>query len=929
MNEIKFEVPVGFMSEPIRNLCHTLMRWLRTQGDSAQIVEDLLLRLIEEEDTGGSRRVNSVVFALAIDAWAKQANSRNAPQRAEALLQLMQDRHDGNPLRPPPRASHVSQVLAAWSFSSLSHAPQRAEQLLKWMEDERDRFPASVYSYTSVVHAYAKHGKAEDAERVLRAMEARLKEDPKGAIRPNVITFTSVINAWANAGQGLRGAHMAEAARERLEDWHRTLKDDDLRVNVKLLSTLMQAWARSDSPDQGKNTERIWKDLLTLRASLSETERNEPPNQLTVHPYNGLMEAWSRSGHPEKADKVLNDMLDKVANGDKNAVAPSNASWTIVAHGWARQGDVKRTEGILKQMQAQYSAGDNSAKLNIAVYNALLLAWNKRKETRAATQAQRLLDWIEEQAEKGATDLRPNEISYGLVISSWRKGRNEVASKMVLQNLQRMESSLKNNRSGAVSVGLTYEVALAAISEGPADNKHVEVLKLLHHIEALHDDGSMGQILTNHCYHIAIASIAWSPTRDGEELAEDILCRMEASPSSEFQPRKKSYDAAITAWARSFKSEAPARAYAILQRMEERAKEANEHYHPSSKTYNYILAACSSSTSPEASEIAHTVLEKMKEDNRKGYKGMRPSDGTFKLVFGDEFDKRETVTAIAVEEMIQRMEDSGEHDDADSSFRLGCYVYALTVWGWSVDPEAATRAERLWERMNRSTDISPDLKCFSALLRAYANNAEKINPGIADEMLRKMERDYSDGILDWRPDSTCYDCLIDMWAKSKQAGAPQRAFNLLERMDTIYKKHGTDHIKPNRHSYAGVLLACALTPAPDDGRKLHHFNIAVRAFNHLREHKYCEPDRSLYNRLLMCATYLAPDKKMQIKMTKHVFSLCCRDGHLDRRILKHYWDVAPTEDRQKLLGRDGAQVELSELPQEWSINARKDHSNTI
>jgi hypothetical protein len=126
-----------------------------------------------------------------------------------------------------------------------------------------------------------------------------------------------------------------------------------------------------------------------------------------------------------------------------------------------------------------------------------------------------------------------------------------------------------------------------------------------------------------------------------------------------------------------------------------------------------------------------------------------------------------------------------------------------------------------------------------------------------------------------------------------------------------------------------LLLACALTPAPDDGRKLHHFNIAVRAFNHLREHKYCEPDRSLYNRLLMCATYLAPDKKMQIKMTKHVFSLCCRDGHLDRRILKHYWDVAPEEDRRRLLGRDGAQVELSELPQEWSINASKDRSNTI
>ena len=207
----------------------------------------------------------------------------------------------------------------------------------------------------------------------------------------------------------------------------------------------------------------------------------------------------------------------------------------------------------------------------------------------------------------------------------------------------------------------------------------------------------MGPILTNHCYHIAIASIAWSPTRDGEELAEDILCRMEASPNPNFHPRKRSYDAAIVAWARSFKREAPARAFAILQRLEERAKEAGERYHPSGETCNYILAACSACTSKEASEIAHVVLEKMKEDNKKGYKDMRPRAGTLKVLFGDEFDRRETMAANGVEGMIQRMEDAHEHDVGDVKFRSDCYLYALTVWGWSVDPEAVIHAERLWE----------------------------------------------------------------------------------------------------------------------------------------------------------------------------------------------------------------------------------------
>ena len=223
-------------------------------------------------------------------------------------------------------------------------------------------------------------------------------------------------------------------------------------------------------------------------------------------------------------------------------------------------------------------------------------------------------------------------------------------------------------------------------------------------------------------------------------------------------------------------------------------------------------------------------------------------------------------------------------------------MYALVVWGWSTETDAVARAEQLFEQMNASRNVSPSLECFNSLLHAYTNeidrskNPDKAIPIKADELLRNMEREYASGNSDWRPDSVSYDCVIEIWAKSRLPNAPERAFQFLERMDASFKTFDSDHVKPSGSTYGMVLLACALTPAPDEASKLHHFNIAVRTFNKLRESEYCEPDRNLYNRLLMCAIYLAPDRKTQAKMTRHIFSLCCSkwNGFQDSTIVVVY-----------------------------------------
>lgn len=883
IHEIRHEVEVGQMPEPVRHLCHTLMKWLRTRGFMAQIVEDVLHRLLQEEDASRGLVVNQAFFSIAIDAWVRQSNiTRDAPRRAEALFQLMQDRYKENPKsRTKPRASHVAQVLAAWSNSTLAHAPQRAEQLLEWMESKDNRFSPSVFAYNSVIQAYARHDRPQDAERILRLLEDRFRNDPENAVRPNVRSFKSVMEAWALSGQGERGAYLAEAVRKRLNDLYKAYPYKDLKPNVDILVSLMDAWAKSYSPREEEKVEELWNEIVTLHASLSDEERKLSANQITEYPYKYRMEAWGKIGKPEKAEEILNSMLERVAAGDKNAIVPSRMSWTTVAHGWAQKGKVKRAEDMLKRLH------EHGAERSVVIYNALLLAWVKSKDPTAANKAHRLLDWMEEQANNGMEELRPNEVSYNLVLSAWRASRQKhIAGTKVNGLLDRMEAYLETHPvQSRTAVSYAYEGALATVARGGEDDTHLKVIQLLQRIEAIHKSKTVGPVLTNNFYHLAVASCAWAPTRDGEELAEDILRRMEASPHVEFQPKRRTYEASIAAWARTFKDEAPARAYAIFKRLEERAQEdlPDNPYKPTQKIYNFLLVACLVSRAPEAEGIAHELLEKIAEKRKNGDETISLSPNVIKALFADAFDRRDNISSIPVEDMITKIEAFGTvGGPVDEKFLLDCYSFALTILGWSTSNDAADRAGKLWQRMNVSRYVSPNLKCFNELMYAYSNDmdrkdSDKTSPYKAEALLRKAERDFSTGAIDWRPNTLGYDNVIEIWAKSKVDGAPDRAFQLLERMDIIYKKFGSDRVKPSASTYGMVLLACANTPAKSDEKKLHHFNIAVRAFNHLQESDYCKPDRTLYNRLLMCAIYLAPDRKTRVKMTRHIFTLCCSE----------------------------------------------------
>mmetsp|Transcript_2 Transcript_2/g.5 ORF Transcript_2/g.5 Transcript_2/m.5 type:complete len:216 (+) Transcript_2:165-812(+) len=147
IHELIHDVPLMDITPEIKTLMTHVMRRLRNIGTKAEVVEDLLMRMIREEDARPRFRVYHGLYGIAIDAWAKQQDNRDkventeatietklAPaERAENIFKLMHMRSQDDSTTARPSLHILNVVLHGWANSRhLEFAPKRAEGLLDW-----------------------------------------------------------------------------------------------------------------------------------------------------------------------------------------------------------------------------------------------------------------------------------------------------------------------------------------------------------------------------------------------------------------------------------------------------------------------------------------------------------------------------------------------------------------------------------------------------------------------------------------------------------------------------------------------------------------------------------------------------------------------------------------------------------------------------
>jgi len=211
--------------------------------------------------------ISTVICALtatSLKLKGKRSNgmdmSQKNAQRARALLESqIQSYLNGNADMKPPILI-INRVLDAIAKSV---GPLAAEELLGRLEYLHQTGTGidgpDVYSYTTVITAWSKHGNrlsADRADAILQRMESLYLAGVIQA-KPNNVTYNAVISAYSRSRHGIASAEKAEKLLERMQALAspvamggRELKNtlDDLCPNKITFSSVMAAWRNSNAP---------------------------------------------------------------------------------------------------------------------------------------------------------------------------------------------------------------------------------------------------------------------------------------------------------------------------------------------------------------------------------------------------------------------------------------------------------------------------------------------------------------------------------------------------------------------------------------------------------------------------------------------------------------------------------------------------------
>ena len=269
----------------------------------------------------------------------------SAAERAQQLLERMEELHRGGDDGVRPNAVVYNSVIAAWAKSGEAGAAERAEELLARLQQlaqngggDDDSVRADTISFNSAIDAWARseeYGSAERAEALLDSME-RQHAAGDGRVRPDARSFNACINAWARTGgpgAGLR----AEQLLDRLEALHDEAapgdgeSDEALRPTRITYATVIHAHARSFKKGCGEAAEAILDHIEELYEGGGGAAAEEArPNPVA---FNAVLKAWQNSEaglSPPRAEGLLLRMVEYVDKDDGREIRAANDTFDLV-----------------------------------------------------------------------------------------------------------------------------------------------------------------------------------------------------------------------------------------------------------------------------------------------------------------------------------------------------------------------------------------------------------------------------------------------------------------------------------------------------------------------------------------------------------------------------------------------------------------------
>jgi pentatricopeptide repeat protein len=240
-------------------------------------------------------------------------------------------------------------------------------------------------------------------------------------------------------------------------------------------------------------------------------------------------------------------------------------------------------------------------------------------------------------------------------------------------------------------------------------------------------------------------------------------------------------------------------------------------FEPNIASYTMILDAASHCPNPkERLEFSEALLVRLLTESSSNPK-VSPTTVTISTVinaFARSGSANAAERAESLLDLAQTM-----HDDGWIGVEPNAIMYTSVINAWAKAGNPS-RAERLLKKMykdytlNGNSNVKPNLWSFNTVLAAWSKSSSTSAVESSEKLFRKMIDLKEAGVLDSRPDTVGYNCLLHTLARRRKTfvNAGLKAETLVEEMYETANATGDESVLPNEITYIAllkILNACA------------------------------------------------------------------------------------------------------------------------
>jgi hypothetical protein len=389
----------------------------------------------------------TLCYNIAIKAWMYSKRGRESAEHADRILDEMQ---------APKDIVTYATVISAWAISGMrSHAVSRAEELLRAIEETPGLEPNTVVLNT-VMSAWVR---SKNPAAINRTQELLEHMEASTQTPPDLISYNTHLHALSSHADKRPGS--AERAHDLLLNLEKryAAREIPFAPNLFTYNIVIEAWSKSRHPNAA------WKAVEVLRKLISQNNGRGPD----TFSYNQALSALSRSNKPGAAllaEELLNCMEEAYKLRVHRNAIPDVTGYTSAIVAWSRSNEAdaaERAERILSRMKERYAAGEHYLKPNRMIFNSLIDCWAKSgKGTLGARKAEALLQEMQVLCALGDVSVAPNSVTYNSVLNSWARSGTRCCGNKAESYLNRMWELYSSGDQGVRPTDKTFNTVRTA-----------------------------------------------------------------------------------------------------------------------------------------------------------------------------------------------------------------------------------------------------------------------------------------------------------------------------------------------------------------------------------------------------------------------------------------------------------------------------------